>query len=508
MKLTGNNLIIVNILATYVRILFVAGLGLFSTRWVLQTLGREDFGLYSVVGALIVFILFIGNTMAGSVQRFYAYAIGQDDPEEVKRWFNCAFMLHAGFSVALVLVGIPFGNYLLNHVMQIPLERLETCRWVYYLSIIGGVGTMMATPYLGMFYAKQRIFELSFWGALQAVLMFSFVLSVLKVSGDVLLFYAIGIVGIKLVFDLIQIIRAWILFNVCRLNQSYWFNTNRAISLASFAGWSLFGNCGAVLRNQGLAFLINVFPGAKVNAAFGIANQVTNATGQISTAIYGAIAPEITSREGAGSRKRMISLSLRASKFCTLLTLLWLIPLYVEIDYVLGLWLTEVPEFAVVFCRIMFLTYIMDKCTIGYLGAVNAHGKIAGYQLTLGSINILTFPLAWVVFILGGTPAEAVLMALFTKTITTFLRVWWVKRLMNIPMYYWFNEVFVKCLFVVVPSVLVALLVDSIFVVSLSRFIILSLSTCISSIFSIWFFAFDDDERSFLSTKIYHFLKM
>lgn len=445
--------------------------------------------------------------MAGSVQRFYAYAIGQGDPEEVKRWFNCAFMLHAGFSILLVLMGIPFGNYLLDHIMQIPLERLETCRWVYYLSIIGAVGTMMTAPYLGMFYAKQRIFELSLWGVLQATLMFSFALYILKVSGDVLLFYSIGIVGLKLVFDFIQIIRAWILFNVCRLNQSYWFSRKRAIKLASFAGWSLFGPAGGVLRNQGVALLVNMFSGAKVNAAFGIANQVAAQTGNITMSFYHAISPEITSREGAGERERMISLSLRTSKFAMLLTLLWLVPLYIEMDYVLELWLKDVPEFASAFCQIILVAYFVDKLTVGYMGAIQAQGTIAGYQATLGGALILTFPLAWLVYFMGGTPCEAVSMTIITSTICSLGRIWWVKHLMGVPILRWFKEVFLKFIYVAVPVVLFISVLQHYMNISFLRLITLSVASCVSTAAIAWFFALDNAEQDFVKRKIQAFVK-
>ena len=151
--------------------MFVAVLALFGTRWVLSVLGEEDFGLYAVVGGLIVFVMFIGNTMTSSVQRFYAYAVGQGDSEEVKKWFNCAFFLHIGFCVVLAVVGIPVGNYLLDNIMQIPLG-VWLHPLIYYLSIVGGISTTLTVPFLAMFYAKQRILNYRF-RTLQGILMFS-----------------------------------------------------------------------------------------------------------------------------------------------------------------------------------------------------------------------------------------------------------------------------------------------------------------------------------------------
>lgn len=505
MKLKGNNLIIVNILATYARILLVAGMGLFSTRWVLKALGKEDFGLYSVVGGLIVFITFLGSRLASSTQRFYAYAIGQGDPEEVKRWFNCALVLQIGFSALLIIIGVPFGNYLLDHVMNIPAGRLATCHWVYYLSILGAVGTMLTTPFLGMFYAEQRIFELSFWNVLQVALMFILALLLLRISGDLLLIYAIGMVGIKLAIDLFQIFRALYLFKACKFQL--FLNKARSIELLSFTGWNLLGGVGEVFKNQGIAFLINLFSGAIVNASYGVANQVSSQTNGISRAISHAISPEITSREGAGKRDKMISLSLRSSKFTTILTLLWFIPLFTEIDYVLEIWLHEVPEYTATFCKIVLLSYLIENMSIGYSQAVSAYGKIAGYQATLGGLRGLTFPLIWVFFVIGLPPDIALSGMLLSSIGLTISRLFWMKRLMNVFASLWWNRVFFKCLFISIPSIIVAHFFDRILEVSFQRLLIISLVTFCCTILSSWLLGLDNDEKKFILAKIKRIMK-
>jgi Na+-driven multidrug efflux pump len=481
---------------------FVAVLALFGTRWVLSVLGEEDFGLYAVVGGLIVFVMFIGNTMTSSVQRFYAYAVGQGDSEEVKKWFNCAFFLHIGFCVVLAIVGIPVGNYLLDNIMQIPLERMAASHWIYYLSIVGGIGTTLTVPFLAMFYAKQRIFELSFWGTLQGILMFSLAWLLPKSSGDILLYYAIGMVGIKLALDVIQVIRAVVVFPECRLCFKYWTEKEKPLVLLSYSGWILFGAGGTMLRNQGLAFLINIYSGARVNAAYGIANQVANQTGAISTAIYQAISPEITSREGAGQRDRMISLSLRLSKLAILLTFFWLIPLYFEMDFVLSIWLKEVPAFAASFCKLILLAYVVDKFTIGYMSAVHANGKIGGYQMMLGSFLALTFPLAWLIFHYGGTPEQAVSIIILTSIACSLARIWWIKKLINIPESIWVKTVFIKCCNVLIPTILLIVFFNKTLNSSYFRLMMTLFLTILTVSTLSWKFSLDSDEKKFIVLKI------
>lgn len=477
-------------------------MSLFSVRWVLQSLGKEDFGLYSVVGGLIVFILFIGNTMAGAVQRFFAYTMGQQDSEGVCKWFNTALGLHFLFVFVLIGVGVPLGNYLLDCVMQIPESRLQTCHWVFYLSILGAATTLISVPAISMFTAKQRIYELSFWGFLHGGMMFGLAISLLHVSGDLLFIYATGMVFIKLIIDSIQNIRAFILFPECRVKFQYWLHLERIKKITSFAGWNLFGAMGAMARNQGLAFLINLFSGAKVNAAYGIANQVASQTSVISTAMYSAMSPEMSRSEGAGDRKRMVSLSLRMSKFAMFSAFLWLVPLFFEIDYVLALWLGDVPEYTASFCRIILLVYAIDKMTIGCTGAVNAHGDIKGFQITVGLLLVLTFPLVWLGYWVGLSPVHAISIMVVTGTMHTLSRVVWLKRLTNTPIMRWVREVLFPSIYVLLPTLVVAISLDYFLKVSLYRLILVLGVTCASIFLCSWFLGFDEIEKNFIKTKV------
>ena len=503
MILSKNNLIIVNILATYARIAFVVGMGLFSVRWLLSALGQEDYGLYSVVGGLIVFILFIGNTIAGSLQRFYAYAIGQKDQEEVCRWFNAALTLLVGFPLIFVAIGAPIGHYLIGNVMQIPTERLVACYWVFYLSIFNGFITLISSPYIAMFYANQRIFEVTFWQTLSSFCLFLLSYGLLfNHKFDALILYASLYTLIWLVIHIAQIIRARLIYPACSIRQSFLWNWGKIRKIASFGGWVLFGAGGSVLRQHGMAFLINVFSGAQVNTAFGIANQVAAQTGTVSSAVYTAVSPEITTREGAGDREGMINMSIRLSKFVMFLTFLWFIPFYTELDYILDLWLEEVPEYTAIFCRIILIVFLFDKITVGYMAAVHALGKIAGYQATLGGSLILTFPLAWIAFLMGASATIAVSMMIVTIIICSLGRIWWVKRLMNVPMRRWITQVLFKCVYVGIIPVVGSLAVLQLMPSSFLRVVVNTCCSCGLTICAAWLLGLNAEEKTFILGKI------
>lgn len=440
--------------------------------------------------------------MSSSVQRFYAYAIGQGDPEEVKKWFNTAFSALVVFSCILVVVGVLLGNYLIKNVMIVPPDRLSTCLWVYYLSIFNAVGTLLAASYMGMFTAKQRIFELSFWNVFQTCLAFALAWYLLRASGDILLFFALGMVGIKFLIDLIQIARGIFLFRECRLKLNYWFNKKQFAELFAFITWDLFGGAGYMVRNQGTALLINIFFGPQVNAAYGVANQVAGQTQTISRSLQNAIAPEITTREGAGNRDSMITLSLRTSKFAVFLTYMWLIPLYMEVEYVLALWLTNVPEYAAAFCRIILLVYAVSNFTIGCRSAVFAKGRIKGYQLTLGTLLALTFPLMWIALKLGASPVVALWVMLLTAGVHSLGRVYWMKRELAVPYSRWVNSVLLRSIYTLLPVLpIAAILLHVLPTASFGRLFVISAVTVLSTLASCWFIGFDKDEQRFALSK-------
>ena len=503
MRLRGTNLIIVNVLATYARVVVVMGMTLFTSRWALEILGDTDFGLYSLVGGLIVFILFIGNVMAASMQRFYAYAIGQENSSEIRKWFNCAFALHLFFACVLVLAGLPLGEYILPQ-LEIPPERLETCRRVFRLSILGAVWTMLAVPYIGMFNARQRIFELSFWNALQAIAVFGFVWGLFYMDGDLLLFYAVGMVGIKMVVDGIQMLRGYFLFRECRLRLSDWSDWKSYGRVLAYSGWQLWSGLGVILSNQGLHVLLNLFGGPRVNTGYALASQVNGAINGVGAAVYQSAVSEIFRREGAGKRDEMIDLSVRTCKFMVILSFIWLLPLFIEMESVLALWLGEgkVPEYAVGFCRVILGAYSVNATIMGYGGAIGAYGRVGSYQSVQGTLLVMTFPLTWLAFKMGFSPEQALLTVVFIASCTVVYCLWWMRRKLGVPASRWIYGVFFKSVYVVIPSTLVGVGIYTLMESSLLRMALVFFLTGLTAVFGAWFLALDTVEREFCLDKL------
>ena len=393
--------LVLNTSATYIRSILSAGLALFSSRWVLGALGQSDYGLYSLVGSLIIFIVFLNSIMANSASRYFAYAIGQGKNAEVNRWFNTAVGIHICLAFVLVLVGWPLGEYAISHILTIPVGRVVVGTWIFRISLISAFFSMISVPFIAMFTAKQLMVKPSFWGLVYSVMTFTLAFNLPHVTNDPLLIYAAVMGMIVILVQTSQMIRALIHFQECKISFQKCFDKQRIKEILSFASWNLIDPLGAMLTGQGTAVLLNLFFGAKINAAYGIANQVSSQTNQLSTSMIGAFTPEITASEGKGERERMLRLSQRANKIGTILVVFFAIPLLAEMDYVLKLWLISPPPFTGLFCQLILITMIIDRLSTGYMVSVNAHGKIAGFQATIGFLKIMTLPLAWLFLKLG-----------------------------------------------------------------------------------------------------------
>lgn len=500
--MTPSQRLVLNTTASYTRSLLVAGISLFSSRWVLNALGQVDYGLFSLVGSILVFIAFLNSVMAASASRHFAYAIGEGDPSEVNKWFNAAISIHLCFALSLTLIGWLFGEYIILHVLNVPQDRISSSIFVFRISLVSLFTGMFSIPFIAMFKAKQRIAELSAWEMIYSIFSFTFAWYLMRVTGDRLVFYATGITAILVFVHSVQILRAALSFKECKLVFGQWFDRRRLRKIFSFALWNLIGSLGATFRDQGSAILLNLYFGPKINASYNIAKQVSAHTGQLAGAMLGAFSPEITSREGRGDRIGMIDLSLRASKFGTLLVLVFAIPLILEMDYVLKIWLVEPPAYTTALCRLILGMFLIDRLSTGYMLAVNAHGRIAAYQATIGTTLVLTLPLAWLFFHLGFEPTSVGVAFIITMSICSIGRVLWASALLNSPVRRWAEAVILPCSVVGASATISACLPFWLMESSFLRLLWVACCSTIAFSLSTWGVGLDGRERSFISNNI------
>ncbi|HXP89843.1 MAG TPA: hypothetical protein VN931_02825 [Fibrobacteria bacterium] len=499
--MTGTRRVALNAMATYGRSVVTGALALFSSRWVLQSLGQTDYGLYSLVGSVILFVTFLNGILASSVVRHLSFAMGLGDPREVGTWFNVSFVLHLSLAILLVVGGWPCGSWMVRHVLTIPPDRVESCLFVFHISLLSAFVSMASVPFTAMFTARQRIAELAAWGLLLAFLGFAIAWILRRVGVDRLRFYASGMVASLVLFQAIQVGRALWLFPECALRKIRRSDIPYLRKLGSFASWNLFGGSGILVRDQGSAILLNMFFGPAVNAAYGIANQVSGQTNQLSSAMVGAVTPEITATEGRGDRDRMLQLANRVSKFGTLTSLLFALPLLVEMEAVLRIWLVHPPAHAAMFCRFILATFLIDRLTTGTMLAVNAKGKIAGYQAVIGTLQFLNLPLGWVFLRMGYPPTVVGGCFMATMLASTLTRTIWMRILFRVPLRNWVSSVVAPVSMVVVSGLVGSLAVLGFGPSRLGT--VVGCAGCVAGVaVGTWLFGLTPPERQFLSKSL------
>ena len=511
--MSPNRRILLNIVATYGRSLYSLVCGLFTARWVLAALGKQDFGLYGVVGGMTVFIAFLNNLLSIATGRFYAFAEGQAlksaeegqseaGLEECRRWFSTAVLLHTLIPVGLVAVGYPLGLYAVEHWLTIPADRMNACLWVFRFVCISCFVGMINVPFQAMYTAKQYIAELTVYGVAATTANVFFMYFMVMHPGDWLAKYALWMCLVAVVPQLIICIRAIKMFPECRFSLIYALDRGRAGQLAAFAFWQAFGGLGAIFRGQGIQILVNKYFGPDYNASMSIANQVSSQSQTLSGAMMGAFAPAITTACGAGKYKEMQTLSYRTCKFGMLLALVFVLPLALELRTILNLWLVDPPPYVAELCWCILLMAIIDKSAAGHMLAVAASGKIAAYQTFLGGSLILTLPLAWFLVARDRGFVSIGWAMVATMAMCAWGRVWFARKLVGMSARYWVFRIMFPIVCVASVAVLGGFAARFVMSSGIAR-IGLTTVICESLLLPMtWYLLLDAVERQYVANKL------
>lgn len=503
--MTENKRIVLNAMATYGRSLFGLFVGLFCARWLLQALGETDFGLFNAVGGIMPFVSVLNGIVYASVARYYAFVIGQGKnlPEEeaaenLRKWFSTAFFLHTVIPLALVVIGYPIGMYAVHHWFVIPPERVVACEWLIRCAFVSTFITMAAAPFTAMYSAKQLITELAFFGMLQTILYAISAYVLLHANGDRLILYSFMMGGYLSINSLAQTCRAFCAFKACRAKWAYMVDWKRIKKLLTFSGWTFFSTFGMLVKNQGLAFLINANFAPSTNAAYTIANQVSNQANSLSTALQQALVPAVTTAEGASNHQRALILADKSCKFVTLVALIFCVPLIAEIKTVLTLWLGKPPLYTAEFCIFAVLAFLINRVSEGYAMAIMADGRIARLQTLSGFLYLASILIGYGFIKAGYGPLSIGYAILAIYALMTLVRLVLSHVILEISIWEWVRRIAGPAVLVFALSLGVAIGCTSVFPSSVLRVLLTGVVSAVASLGFSWLFAFDADEKKYL----------
>jgi len=408
--MTPNRRIALNVAATYARSAYTLALGLVTARWLFLSLGETDYGLFGLVGGLVAFVTVVNRMLATAVGRFYAVAIGlgrrkgmaKESLAECRRWFTSAICVHTAVPLVLVAIGWPVGEFAVGHWLVIPADRMAACVWVWRFSCASALVAMVNVPFRAMYTAKQEIAELTVLSMASATLNAALLFYMVTHPGDWLAKYAFWHCVLATVPPLVICVRALCVYPECRLRRDCLWKWADVRRLAAFAGWYAFSMTGAVVKNKGLMVLVNRAFGAVQNAAMVVASRLASKANVFAASMSGPFVAAIASSFGSGKRDRVQNLVSLAGKLGGLVVALVSVPLFLEVDEVMRLWLKKPPADAGFLCACVLAMFFLDRSSIGQSSAIDASGKIALEKSFSGTINVLSVPAACLMVVTGN----------------------------------------------------------------------------------------------------------
>lgn len=433
--------IALNVGATYTQTAVSVVVGLLSSRWVYLALGKVDFGVFALVGAIIGFIAFLNSTMVSSNSRFFAVAIGASkrgthpETDLLCKWFNTALSVHSILPMMLVVAGYPVGIYLIRHVLNIPAESIESCVWVFRFSLMAAFTTMVVVPFNALYTAKQFIFVRNLFGILQTLAWAAEGWWLLHYEGNRLVAHAAALMILLTVLNVSIAGLALHAFPECKIKRAYWFDRVRLKELFSFAAFSMLGSLGSLFSNSGVSMVVNVFFGPSMNAAMGIGGQVSSKVSMLAAAINSAVSPEVVTRVGKHDMDRAGRLGVRVCFYSVALPLVMLMPIILYIEEILTLWLKTPPDYATEITVILLVGSMILNQTCGFRMLIDATGRVKAYQLSTSALNLSCLAIVWVMLAYDSGIFWALAVGwLVPKTLISVVSIVLAKRLVGIPL--------------------------------------------------------------------------
>lgn len=446
----NNKRIAKNTLLLYMRSIITMVVALFTSRIILKELGIEDYGIFDAVGGMVAMFSIISGALTNAIQRFITFELGHGDMEKLKRIFTTSVNIQIGLSLIVIVLGETLGLWFLNYYMNIPDGRMEAANWVLHCSLIAFAINLISIPYNAAIVAHERMSAFAYISILEVVLKLAIVYMLALSPIDKLITYSILYVLTSIIIRMVYSIYCNRHFEETKY---HWCHDKSLIKeMTIFSGWAFFTNAAALFNTQGINILVNIFFGVTVNAARGITNQVQAALMKLVGDFTTAFNPQITKFYASGELELVHKLVNRGAKFSFFLSLLICLPVMVETDYILHLWLTTVPEHTTNFIRLSIIGTLIDRLgNTGYVACM-ATGNIRRYCIWITTVGCLAFPITYVAFKLGA-PVEAcyVVYALVYVGVTS-VRLWIMKGLIQFPVMSFIKGVIYPMIVVTVVS--------------------------------------------------------
>ena len=498
--------ILKNTIFLYLRSFIVLLISLYTSRVVLKVLGVEDFGIYNAVGGVISMISFVNTSLIAAFQRYYNVVMGEGIREELRLWFRSSLSSQLLLVFLILLLAETVGLWFLNNVMVIPETRIVAANWIFQASTVAVIFSVFQAPYTAIVTACEKMNIFAIISVIDAFLKLVIVLSLQFVDADKLIVYSVLLMLVSL-FNL----SFYIIYVEGKLDLgrfSFVWQWKKIISLFTFAGYSFVDMLSQTLKSSGLNVLLNVFFGPVVNAARGLAYQVLSATNQFVKSFQLSFQPQLTMSYAENNFDYLNRLYFSASKISFFMILIITVPIIVETDAILHIWLGDnVPDHTVAFIRLILVTSWVSCFANPTSVIIYATGQMKKFTMWVSGLNLAILPVAYIFLKLGFVPESAMVVSLVITVIVQMVRMAILKNLVNISIIEYFKKVLLPSFGVCMTSFVLPLLFHNITNYSVINSIVNCSITVIWIVLAVWLIGTNKEEKQFILSKVNAILK-
>jgi O-antigen/teichoic acid export membrane protein len=488
----NNKRIAKNTMFLYFRSILTLGVGLYTSREVLAQLGVSDFGIYNVVGGVIVLFSFIQNAMSNATSRFFTFDLGKGDFQALKKTFSLSVVTHIFTAILIFILGETIGLWFLNTQLVIPEERMEAANFVYQFTIFTACVGILQVPYMVAITAHERMKIFAYAGIADAVFKLAVVFALGVASFDKLKFYSVLLFGVFAVMN--GFYYAYCRRNFAETHFKWFWDKKMFLERMGFGGWTMLQGTSAIAALQGVNMLLNVFHGVVANAAYGIMTQVSSAMTQFANNFFAAVNPQITKSYAKGDMDYLHSLLFRSGKFSFFISFAFAVPLVINMDFVLHLWLKTVPEYAVVFCQIRVVDWAMWMFVTSLAIAVTSTGKIKQFMIIDSIFIFMNFILSYIFLSQKFSPISVPIIYISVNVFRYVLYLLFSEKLINLSIKQYLRKVYIKALIVTLISIPLPIFMFF-YTKNWTALFATTVSFILPFLFSAIFFGLDKDER-------------
>ncbi len=491
-----------NTLMLYGRMLFSMVVSLYTSRVVLNTLGVVDYGIYGVVGGFVAMFSLISSSLSSAVSRFLTFELGRGDKDRLSKAFSTSLLIHIVLAVVVFIIAETVGVWFVNNKMTIPADRLYAANWVFQASILSFMFGLFSVPYNASIVSHEKMSAFAYIGILDTTLKLLVVLFIAhcKWHFDKLIVYSLLLVAVSVSLQCIYLMYCRKHFEECRLRVS--FDKEFWKEISAFAGWNFIGCTAQLLKDHGVNIILNIFYGPVLNAARGIATSVNTAVSSFTGSFMTALNPQITKSYASNDSDYMMFLLERGSRFSFYILMLLAFPIILETDYVLSLWLINYPLHTVSFVRLVLILSLLDAISNTLITAQLATGKIKNYQLAVGGMLLLNFPLSYICLKLNFSPESIYVIAILISIGCLILRLFFLKSMIGLSILKYCYNVIINVIAVSLFAIFIPYIIHKMMGYGIERFIVVCSLSIMSSLVSIFFIGCTKSERRIILTKI------